>query len=218
MGFDFAFALSLMPGIARSAVTTVWITLASSVVAVFVGFGLELLRRLHPVADRVLTPFVDFLRITPILALMYFLYFVLPFHGIRLPALLIGIATLSLHYAGYLAEVFKGAINAIPSGQFEAAAALGLRRWHTSLLVVLPQVLRNAAPAASNYVLSILKSTPYLAVIAVPEMLGTALDAAADSFRYVEPMTVVGLMFLLFCFVTARGIDRFHQYLRARDA
>jgi polar amino acid transport system permease protein len=82
----------------------------------------------------------------------------------------------------------------------------------------MPQVLRNAAPPASNYVLSILKSTPYLAVIAVPEMLGTALDAAADSFRYVEPMAVVGLMFLGFCFITARGIDRFHQFLRSRDA
>jgi polar amino acid transport system permease protein len=214
MGFDLSFALSLVPKIAQSAVTTMWITLASSVFAVVGGLVLELLRRVHEVADRVITPLVDFLRITPILALMYFLYFVLPFHGVRLPALLIGIATLSLHYAGYLAEVFKGAINSIPAGQFEAAAALGLRRWHTSLL----QVLRNAAPAASNYVLSILKSTPYLAVIAVPEMLGTALDAAADSFRYVEPMTVVGLLFLTFCFITARGIDRFHQYLLSRDA
>jgi polar amino acid transport system permease protein len=218
MGFDFAFALSILPAIAKSAVTTVWITVASSVLAVVFGFLLELLRRAHPGADRLLTPVIDFLRITPILALMYFLYFVLPFHGVRLPALVIGIATLSLHYAGYLAEVFKGAIGAIPAGQFEAAAALGLRRWHTSLLVVLPQVVRNAAPAASNYVLSILKSTPYLAVIAVPEMLGTALDAAADSFRYVEPMTVVGLLFLLFCFATARGIDLFHRYLRRRDA
>jgi polar amino acid transport system permease protein len=218
MGFDLAFALKLVPAIGKSAITTIWITLASAALAVVAGFLLELLRRLHPAADRVATFFIDFLRITPILALMYFLYFVLPFYGLRIPALVIGIMTLSLHYAGYLAEVFKGAINAIPHGQFEAAAALGLRRWHTSLLVVMPQVLRNAAPPASNYVLSILKSTPYLAVIAVPEMLGTALDAAADSFRYVEPMAVVGLMFLLFCFITARGIDRFHQFLRRRDA
>jgi polar amino acid transport system permease protein len=218
MTFDLAFALSLVPSIGKAALTTVWITLASSALAVVLGMLLELLRRAHPVAGRIVTPVVDFLRITPILALMYFLYFVLPFYGMRLPALFIGIATLALHYAGYLAEVFKGAINAIPAGQFEAAAALGLRRWHTSLLVVLPQVMRNAAPPASNYVLSILKSTPYLAVIAVPEMLGTALDHAADSFRYVEPMTVVGLMFLLFCFVTARGIDRFHRVLRSRDA
>lgn len=218
MGFDLDFALKLIPAIGKSAITTVWITIASSLLAVVLGFALELLRRVHPMADRIVTPFVDFLRITPILALLYFLYFVLPFHGMRLPALLIGIMTLALHYAGYLAEVFKGAINAIPRGQFEAAAALGLRPWHTSLLVVMPQVLRNAAPPASNYVLSVLKSTPYLAVIAVPEMLGTALDAAADSFRYVEPMAVVGLMFLAFCFVTARGIDRFHRFLRSRDA
>jgi polar amino acid transport system permease protein len=218
MGFDLEFALSLVPSILKASLTTVWITLASSALAMVLGFALEIVRSLTTTTRRVMTLVIDFLRVTPILALMYFMYFVLPYYGVELPAALVGILTLALHYAGYLAEVFKAAIKAIPPGQTEAAQALGLRRAHTMLLVLLPQVLRNAAPAASNYVLSILKSTPYLAVLAVPEMLSTALDQAAQSFRYVEPMAVVGLLFLMFCFATGRAIDYFHRRLRSRDA
>lgn len=218
MGFDLEFALSLVPSILKGSITTIWITLASSALAIVLGFLLEMLRSLNTAIRRAMTLAIDFLRVTPILALMYFMYFVLPYYGVELPAALVGILTLALHYAGYLAEVFKAAIKAIPPGQAEAAQALGMPRLHTLLLVMLPQVLRNAAPAASNYVLSILKSTPYLAVLAVPEMLSTALDHAAQSFRYVEPMAVVGLLFLVYCFVTGRAIDYFHRRLRSRDA
>jgi len=218
MGFDLEFALSLVPSILKASITTIWITLASSALAIVLGFLLEMLRSINTATRHVMTLVIDFLRVTPILALMYFMFFVLPYYGVELPAAVVGILTLSLHYAGYLAEVFKAAIKEIPPGQSEAAQALGLPRVHTAVLVLLPQVMRNAAPAASNYVLSILKSTPYLAVLAVPEMLSTALDHAAQSFRYVEPMAVVGLLFLLFCFVTGRGIDYFHRRLRSRDA
>ncbi|MGE0717714.1 MAG: hypothetical protein AB7P02_19860, partial [Alphaproteobacteria bacterium] len=63
----------------------------------------------------------------------------------------------------------------------------------------------------ANYVLAILKSTPYLAVLAVPEMLGVALDHASDSFRYVEPMAVVGILFFLFCLAAARLVHLLHR-------
>jgi len=217
MHFDYHYARSIAPIIAHAALTTIWVTIVSSLLATALGFGLELLRRINRPVELAMTVVIDFFRITPILALLYFLYFVLPFYGIDLPAIVVGILTLSLHYSGYLAEVFKGAIASISAGQAEGAQALGMRRSQVVLFVLLPQMLRNAMPPIANYVLSILKSTPYLAVIAVPEMLGAAMDQAADSFTYVEPMTVVGIMFFLFCLGSARALDAVHRHLRRHD-
>lgn len=217
MRFDFNFAFSITPYILEAAITTIWVTVVSSLLAAVLGFALELMRRINRPVSLAMTVIIDFLRITPILALLYFLYFVLPFYGIRLPAVMVGIMTLSLHYAGYLAEVFKAAISSIPKGQTEGGEALGLRRPHIVFMILLPQILRNATPAIANYVLSILKSTPYLAVVAVPEMLGIAMDKAAESFTYVEPMMVVGALFFLFCYAAGRSLDVLHRHLRRHD-
>lgn len=211
MSFDLAFAIAIAPDILKAAITTVWITIASSALAIAAGFLLALLLRPGRLVGGATTVAVDFLRITPILAQLYFLYFVLPFWSIRLPAVAVGILGLGLHYAGYLAEVFRAGIGAIPPGQREGGAALGMRRWQVVLLIVAPQVARAVAPPVANYVLAILKSTPYLAVLAVPEMLGVALDHASDSFRYVEPMAVVGILFFLFCLAAARLVHLLHR-------
>ncbi|RVD48864.1 ABC transporter permease subunit, partial [Mesorhizobium sp. M2D.F.Ca.ET.140.01.1.1] len=74
---------------------------------------------------------IDFIRSTPVLAWLYFLYFVLPFYGIKLGSMTVGILGLSLYDSGYLAEVFKAGIDAIPKGQQEAARALSLSRRDT---------------------------------------------------------------------------------------
>jgi hypothetical protein len=114
-----------------------------------------------------------------LLAWLYFLYFVLPFYGIRLGSMTVGVLGLSLYYSGYLAEVFKAGIDAIPKGQSEAARALSLSRRDALIYVIAPQMLRNIAAPLGNYFVSILKATPYLAVLAVPEMLGRAFDIAS---------------------------------------
>ncbi|RUW00723.1 amino acid ABC transporter permease, partial [Mesorhizobium sp. M1A.F.Ca.IN.022.05.2.1] len=140
---------------------------------------------------------VDAIRSTPALVQLYFLFFVLPFYGIVLPALFVGVAGLSIYFSGYLAEVFKAGIDAVPSGQGEAAKSLGLNWFDTVFFVLAPQMLRNVAAPLGAYSVSILKSTPYLSVIAVPEMLGSAMDVASDTYRYAEPMFVVGIIFLI---------------------
>jgi len=196
MTFDPGFAASILPVIAKSLTTTLAVTLLSCVFAAALGFGLEITRR-SSVPMRYLMRFViDFIRSTPVLVQLYCLYYVLPVYGIKLPALVVGVAALSIYYCGYLAEVFKAGIDGIARGQFEAAKALGLNRLQTVALVVAPQMLRNIAAPMGSYFISIFKSTPYLAVIAVPESFGSALDVASDTFRYGEPMAVVGAIFL----------------------
>jgi polar amino acid transport system permease protein len=197
MDFDVTLALSLVPGLLWAAATTLAIAIGSSAIAAVVGFLGEILRRSVPMLRRPINFAIDFLRCTPFLAQLYFFYFVLPFYGIKLPAIVIGVGALGLYFSSYLAEVFRAGIDSVPVSQVEAARALGLKRFRIVRFVLLPQVARHVAPAMGSYFISLLKATPYLAVIAIPEMLGQALDYASVTFRYYEPILVVGAMFLI---------------------
>jgi polar amino acid transport system permease protein len=203
MNFDFSFALSILPALARASVFALVIGLVSSVLACMLGFLLEIGRRTGPIADHSITFLIDTIRVTPLLAQLYFVFFVLPNWGVVLPPLVVGIGCLSIHYSSYLAEVFKAGLDAIPSGQLDAGTALGLRRWHINALIVLPLVLRNSIAPMTNYFLSILKATPYLSLIAVDELLGTAFSFASDTFRYYEPFAILGLFFLAYSLLIA---------------
>lgn len=197
MSFDLAFAISSVPLILGSIGMTLLVAVASCIGASLIGFSLEIGRRSVGAVRPVIGFVIDFVRSTPILVWLYCLYYVLPSYGLRLDALTVGILGLSIYFAGYLAEVFKAGIDAIPEGQSEAARAVGLGTRDTVVYVIAPQMLRNIAAPMGNYFVSILKATPYLAVLAVPEMLGEAFEIASVSYRYAEPLTVAGLIFLL---------------------
>jgi polar amino acid transport system permease protein len=211
MDFDLAFAGSTVPKILSVVGTTIGVALLSCAGASILGFGFEIARRAGSAPGYVLRFVIDFIRSTPALAWLYFLYFVLPHYDVVLPALAVGILGLSIYFSGYLAEVFKAGIDAIPEGQTEAAKALGLNHADTLFLILAPQMLRNVAAPIGNYFVSILKATPYLAVIAVPEMLGSAFDIASDTYRYAEPLTVVGAVFLLLALTIAQLVKRFER-------
>jgi polar amino acid transport system permease protein len=213
MSFDLAFAASTVPAILGVVGITIGVTFLSCAGASILGFGFEIARRAGPAPGYMLRFVIDFIRSTPALAWLYFLYFVLPHYHVILPALVVGVLALSIYFSGYLAEVFKAGIDAIPKGQAEAAKALGLNQIETLLFIVAPQMLRNVAAPIGNYFVSILKATPYLAAIAVPEMLGSALDIASDTYRYAEPLAVVGVVFLLLALTIAQLVKRLESKL-----
>lgn len=204
MKFNLAFAIESLPIILSALWTTIWVTVASCAGAALLGFLWEIVRRSSQAMSHVMRFVIDFIRSTPLLVQLYFLYFVLPFYGITLPSFVVGIMGLSIYYSGYLAEVFKAGIDGIPVGQFEAAQSLGLKRLDVVVFVIAPQMLRNIAAPMGNYFVSILKATPYLAIIAVPEMLGEAMEIASDTFRYSEPMLTVGVVFLVLAVAVAQ--------------
>lgn len=206
MGFDFSFALSTVPAILGAIGMTLLVAVVSCVGAAALGFCLEIVRRMGGIVGLLVRFLIDFIRATPVLVWLYCLYFILPFYGVRLSALTVGIVGLSLYYSGYLAEVFKAGIDAIARGQQEAARALGIGRLDTVVFVIAPQMLRNIAAPMGNYFVSILKATPYLAVLAVPEMLGAAFDIASDTYRYAEPLTVAGIIFLALALAISQGV------------
>ncbi|MGW0467498.1 ectoine/hydroxyectoine ABC transporter permease subunit EhuD [Streptomyces sp. NPDC003027] len=142
----------------------------------------------------------EFVRTTPLLVQLFFLFFVLPEWGVQFSALTTGTLAIGLHYSTYTAQVYRAGIDAVPAGQWEAATALSLPRHRTWVTVILPQALRRIAPALGNYVIAMLKDTPLLAGISVLELLQQSRLESAATFQYTEPLTVVGVAFVLIAY------------------
>ncbi|MGW7411364.1 ectoine/hydroxyectoine ABC transporter permease subunit EhuD [Streptomyces sp. NPDC054863] len=153
----------------------------------------------------------EFIRNTPLLVQLFFLFFVLPEWGIQFSAITTGTVAIGLHYSTYTAQVYKAGIDAVPVGQWEAATALSLPTHRTWFAVILPQAIRRIVPALGNYVVSMLKDTPLLAGISVLEMLQQARLESAATFQYTEPLTVVGIAFILIAYPASlllRALER----------
>ncbi|MGA5419528.1 ectoine/hydroxyectoine ABC transporter permease subunit EhuD [Streptomyces lavendulocolor] len=153
----------------------------------------------------------EFIRNTPLLVQLFFLFFVLPEWGVQFSALTTGTLAIGLHYSTYTAQVYRAGIDAVPAGQWEAATALSLPAHRTWFAVILPQALRRIAPALGNYVVAMLKDTPLLAGISVLELLQQSRLESASTFQYTEPLTVVGVAFVLVAYPASlfvRSLER----------
>jgi polar amino acid transport system permease protein len=193
-------------------VVTVQATLVGSVVALVLGLVFALLRRSSLRAVRIVTgAFVEFIRSTPLLVQLYVLFFVLPTVGITLSGFQAGVIGLGVHYATYTSEVYRAGIEGVPRGQWEAATALNLPASRVWRSVILPQAIPRVLPALGNYVIAMFKETPLLSAITVLEMLAIAKGLGSQTFRYLEPLTLVGLLFLLVSLpasLTVRRLER----------
>lgn len=146
---------------------------------------------------------LQLVRNTPLLIQLYLVFYLAPDLGLRLPPLAAGILGLGLHYATYAAEIYRAGIEAVDRGQTDAAVALGLSPWQRFRTVVLPQALPPSVPALGNLLVAMLKDAPLLSAITVMEMLQVAKLIGSETFRYVEPMTMVGVLFLVVSLIVA---------------
>lgn len=199
MRWDMGFALDILPDILHAFLRyTLLITLLATLLAAVLGLLMAVIRYAHvPVATQITTGFVQFTRATPIPIQLFLVYYLLPDYGISIGAVTTGVVVLGVHYACYFAEVYRGGIEAIPSGQWEACTALSLPQPAVWRRVVLPQAIRKILPALGNYVISMFKEVPFLLFISVPEMVSQAKDIGGASFRYLEPFTICGIIYLL---------------------
>ncbi|MFE7842185.1 ectoine/hydroxyectoine ABC transporter permease subunit EhuD [Streptomyces sp. NPDC057474] len=155
----------------------------------------------------------EFIRNTPLLVQLFFLFYVLPEWGLTFSALTTGVFAIGLHYSTYTMQVYRAGIEAVPAGQWEAATALNLPMRRTWTVVILPQAVRRVVPALGNYVISMLKDTPILMVITVPEMLSEARLYAQETFRFTEPLTVIGVAFILISYLASLLLRTLEQRL-----
>jgi polar amino acid transport system permease protein len=210
MTWDWNFALDVLPDLLKAFVRyTLVATVLGMGLAAALGLAFAIIRRARvPVLAPLTTAFVEFVRSTPLLVQLFFLFYVLPEFGLTLPALTTGVIGLGVHYACYLAEVYRAGIEGVPKGQWEACTALSLPPQLQWQHVILPQAIRNVLPALGNYAISMFKETPFLALITVPEMVQRAQAIGSISFRYVEPFTLAGLIFLLASYPTAIALRK----------
>ncbi|MNZ76336.1 Arginine transport system permease protein ArtQ [compost metagenome] len=150
---------------------------------------------------------VEFIRSTPLLVQLFFLYYSLPMlTPFAASAFLTGVLGLGLHYGTYMSEVFRSGIEAVPKGQWEAATALHLSKRKTWFSVILPQALPPVIPMMGNYLIVIFKETPTLSAITLVELLLTAKNEASVTYRVFEPYTLVGVFFLVTSLLFSYGI------------
>ncbi|MGY5131548.1 ectoine/hydroxyectoine ABC transporter permease subunit EhuD [Streptomyces nigrescens] len=193
-----------------------WITIQATFYGSLVSFALGLvwamaLRSRSRWVTWPVSVFVEFIRNTPLLVQLFFLFFVLPGWGLAFSPLTTGVIGLGLHYSTYTSEVYRAGIDGVPPGQWEAATALNLPRRRTWTAVILPQAFRRVVPALGNYVIAMFKDTPLLAGITVADMLFQANSISATTFDYLEPITVVGILFVVISYPTSlllRALER----------
>ncbi len=215
MVWDWGYALSIIPVLAQASIVTIEVTILGFIVAAVLGLVLAILR-MSPL--RIISVptglFVEFIRSTPLLIQIFFLYFVFPEFGITLDALVAGIIALGLHYATYCSEVYRAGLDNVPRGQWEASIALNLSGYHTFRDVIIPQAIPPVVPALGNYFVALFKETPLLSAIAVIELMQRAKILGSQTFRYIEPITLVGAFFLAMSLLAAVAI----RYVERRIA
>lgn len=202
----------------RGIAVTVQSTLMAIVIAVVLGLFLALGRRsTHRWISWPVAGFIEFIRSTPLLIQLFFLYFAMP--GLTflpdwarvltpMTALVIG---LGVHYGTYASEAYRAGIDSVPRGQWEAATAMNLSTVHTWMRVILPQAIPRSLPTLGNYFSAMFKDAPLGSSIGVIGVLFVARSIGGETFRYVEPMLLAGALFLMVSIPAALFVRRLER-------
>lgn len=211
--WDWDFAFERLPELLDGMLVTILSTVAGILIAVVGGLLLALGRRSE--SRWVSYPFawfIEFIRSTPLLIQLFFLFFALPRvefipDFIRLmskeTALIVG---LGVHYSCYASEAYRAGINSVPKGQWEASTALNLKTSTKWARVILPQGIPRSLPTLGNYFVGMFKDAPIGSSIGVAGVLFTARRIGSATFRFVEPMTIAGLLFLIVSIPAAMSV------------
>jgi polar amino acid transport system permease protein len=204
MIWDQQFAISIIPALLQGLWVTVKITLLGFAIAAVLGLAVAVLRRSRvTVLSPLLDFYVQFVRGTPLLVQAYAAFFILPNYGLRFSPLVTGIIVMGVNYSAYCAEVYRAGIEDVAKGQWEAATALSLSPRTTWGRVILPQAVRSVIPILGNYLVQMFKDSAVLSAITVFELLAHAQSIGSSEFRYLEPLTLAGLLFFLVSFPAA---------------
>lgn len=210
-------AIAWAPDLLDGLKLTVLLTFASMALAMLLGLLLAL-GRLRPQDSPIFwctTVFVELIRGSPLLLQLFYIYYVFPFIGIRMPAIVSGIIGLMINYGAYLSEVFRAGILAVEKGQWEAAEAIGLHHRLILRLVVLPQAIRIVLPPVGNYFISLFKDTALVSTISIGELIFRGQLIAADTFKYLQVYTIIFVIYVAISIPASLGVKALERHLAA---
>lgn len=206
--------LDLLPPLLEGLGTTVTLTLGGVAVAVVAALAAGLGRMTRQAPLRWLaTAYVESFRGTSALVQLFWFYFALPLLGVEMNAMTAGILVLGLNTGAYGAEVVRGAIQAVPRGQREAAVALGFSRRQAMRWVVFPQAALAMIPPAGNLAIELLKNTALVSMITLSELTFRGQALRSETLRTVEIFGLILVIYFILAQLIRLGMDRLEKKL-----
>lgn len=197
-----------LPYLLEGAVLTVVISVVAMVLALVVGLVLAALSQVPGrVFPALVRAYVEVFRNTPLLIQLFLVYFGLPQVGLRFSPFLSGISALVLYAAAYNAEVFRAGLEAVPSGQHEAALSTGLSGLQTLRHVIVPQALRISFPALGNNLVSLVKNSSLVSTIGMVDLMFVANDISFNNFRTFEIYGAAAVLYVLLVLALGRVLS-----------
>jgi His/Glu/Gln/Arg/opine family amino acid ABC transporter permease subunit len=182
----------------------VWTSVSLTILAVLIGLPVGLLgavssgHRLRVIRWPI-TAYVELMRNTPVIVLLFLIFFGLPQTGIRVGGYGAALISLTLNGSAYMIEIFRGGLMAIPSGQYEAAMSLGLGKWRVFRLVISPQLMRITYAPLGNVFIQILLGSSLASVVSVGEVSDWMQNAGSQTFRFFETFAIAGGVYVVMC-------------------
>ena len=205
---------ALLPPLLEGASVTAAVSVASYVLALCLGLIVGLARTSKFLLVRsVAATYVQFMRGTPLLLQLFFIYYVLPYGGLILSPFQAGVLGLTLNYAAYMAEVFRSGIAAVPKGQFEAGASLALTNSQLMAYVVIPQALKIVVPPIGNFFVAIFKDSALVSVITMKDLMFTGQILASSTFMHFEIFAMVAVIYLMLSYPAAKAVELLERTL-----
>ncbi|MGY3777522.1 amino acid ABC transporter permease [Isobaculum melis] len=216
--FNPQLAIDSFPFVLQGIGYTLLIAVVSMTIGMILGLFLSLARMSKSAILRIPARcYISLMRGTPMLVILFILYFGFPFIGIQFKAVTAALIGFSLNSAAYLAEVNRAAIGSVDKGQWEAAYALGMPYGFILKKIILPQAIRVAMPAMGNIMLDMIKATSLAAMITVPEIFQQAKIVGGREFDYMTMYILVALIYWAICTLFSVGQQVLERKFSAYD-
>jgi polar amino acid transport system permease protein len=215
--WDFAALKPYWGLIWQGLLVTVYYTVATVIAGLAIGLATGILRTTAPRWVTIpLRGYIEVFRCTPLLVQLVWVYYALPvLIGVDMTAAVACFITLSLYAGAFYAEIFRGGIEAVDSGQWEAGRAIGMRRAKIFRRIVLPQAIQVMIPSFINQTILQLKNTSLVSVVAVGDLLYQGSVITAASYRPLEVYTVIAVIYFLVLFPLTLVADQVELRLGA---
>jgi polar amino acid transport system permease protein len=213
MSFDWSVVWQYRDALAQGVLMTILLAVCTMLIALPMGLLLALMRLSSSrIAATASACFVEFFRNLPLILLVYWVYYVMPVAiGVAFSAFTTGLAALTLNVSAYNAEIFRSGIGSIRKGQTEAALALGMSRWQAMREIVLPQAVRRVLPVLASTWVSLFKDTSLVSVIGVSELAYVSMQIRAQTYRILEMLTAMAVLYWLLGYPQAKLVDWIHR-------
>ena len=218
MEWSWEVVLEVLPSMWLGLIVTIQAAIVGALLAYVLGLLLALLKMSKTwIVAKTSYWISECVRRTPLLVQLYFLFYVLPDLGIFLSPFAAGVIGLGIHFSTYTSEVYRAGIENVPKGQWAASRALNYNTYQTMRFVILPQAIPPMIPPLANYLITMFKETPLLSAITVVELFGAANIFSNTTYKFLEPMTLVGLFFLLTSVPAAYAAMRLEKRFKPKN-